>query len=87
MCNYDTGNILMQKKMFKYTNILVLGYPVKLRKEMRLSLAYSQMWKQDQKLDLEERVNSKLVKYTEDTMFGDVANISEDKYINDLERK
>lgn len=28
-----------------------------------------------------------LVKFTEDTMFGDVANISEDKYINDLERK
>jgi len=28
-----------------------------------------------------------LVKFTEDTMFGDVTNISEDKYINDLERK
>lgn len=78
----------MQKKMFKYTNILVLGYPVKLRKEMCLSLAYSQMWKQDQKLDLEERVNSTLVKFTEDTMLsGDVANISEDKYINDPEKK
>lgn len=25
--------------------------------------------------------------FTEDTMFGDVANISEDKYANDLKRK